>query len=79
MTIETARKMRGVHNELAVQAARRYIDNGWKYDEELFTRHEQLAKRYDWARQILVFRQFYTAEEMQRLKRIFPKLRVRPQ
>lgn len=79
MTIEVARNKQIVHNELAVQAARRCIDNGWKYDEELFTRHEQLAKQYDWTRQILVFRQFYTAEEMQRLKRIFPKLRVRPQ
>lgn len=79
MTIEAAKRMRDVHNELAVQAARRFIDSGWNYEKDIFTRHEQLAKRYDWARSILTFRQFYTAEEMQKLKRIFPKLRVRPQ
>lgn len=79
MTIEMARNKQIVHNELAVQAARRFIDYGWKFDAYLFTRHEQLAKRYDWARSILLFRQIYTTEEMQKLKRIFPKLRVRPQ
>ena len=29
MTIEMAKKMQSYHNEQAVQAARRFIDNGW--------------------------------------------------
>lgn len=80
MTIEMAKKMQSYHNEQAVQAARRFIDNGWNYDKDMFARHEQLAKRYDWARWILMFRQICTAEEMQEKKRRFPGLyRVRPQ
>lgn len=80
MTIEMAKKMQSYHNEQAVQAARRFINNGWKYDENVFTYHEQLAKRYDWARWILMFRQICTAEEIQEKKRRFPDLyRVRPQ
>lgn len=80
MTIEMAKKMQSYHNEQAVRAARRFIDNGWNYDKDVFARHEQLAKRYDWARWILMFRQICTAEEMQEKKRRFPGLyRVRPQ
>ena len=78
MTIEMAKKMQSYHNDQAVQAARRFIDNGWNYDKDMFARHEQLAKRYDWARWILMFRQICTAEEMQEKKRRFPGLyRVR--
>lgn len=55
------------------------MDNGWEYEKNVFTRYEQLAKRYEWARRILTFRQFCTVKEIQELKRIFPQLRVRPQ
>lgn len=80
MTCENADFKRDVHTEIAMRFARWYMDTGCECYKELFYKHDDLARRYEWAMNMIVRRSCYSHEEMQELRQQLPNFyRVRPQ
>lgn len=64
----------------AMEFARRYMDTGYEHYKKLFYKYEDLAKRYKWAMDMIIYRSCYSREEMQELRQRLPSFyRVRPQ
>lgn len=80
MTYENADYKRDVHINIAMRLARWYMDTGNEYDKQLFYKHDDLARRYEWAMNMIAQRSCYSHKEMQELRRQLPSFyRVRPQ
>lgn len=80
MTYEKADFKRTAHTYKAMEFARRYMDTGYAHYRKLFYKYEDLAKRYEWATNMIAYRSCYSHEEMQELRQRLPSFyRVRPQ